>query len=108
MSVDTRLLFKLGLRLIPVIVKAGLAILGVGGQEGSGASGVLNLWPSLMAFRPATHAVNGVRALEVLDTTNGGALRGQVKPDCLAGARGRVRYFSCGLEQEGLSVSSSN
>jgi len=63
MSVDTRLLFELGLRLIPVLVKTGLAIFGVGGQEGSGAPVVVDLWPSLMAFGPATHAANGVLAL---------------------------------------------
>ena len=63
MLVHTCLLFKLGLRLIPVIVKAGLAIFGVGSQGGAGAPVVLNLWPSLMAFCPAIHALNGVAAL---------------------------------------------
>jgi hypothetical protein len=63
MSVDTRLLFELGLRLIPVIVKAGLAIFGIGAQGGSGASVAVNLCPSLMAFCPATQALNGALAL---------------------------------------------
>jgi len=49
--------------LIPVIVKAGLAIFGVGRPGGAGAPVVLNLWPSLMAFCPAIHALNGVAAL---------------------------------------------
>jgi hypothetical protein len=52
-------LFELGLRLIPVIVKAGLAICGIGGQGGSGAPVALSVWPSLMAICPATHAANG-------------------------------------------------
>ena len=60
MSVDIRLLFELGPRLIPVIVKASLAICAIGGQGGVGAPVVLNLWPSLMAFCPLTHAVNGM------------------------------------------------
>jgi hypothetical protein len=60
--VHTCLLFELGLRLIPVIVKAGLAIFGVGSQGGAGAPVVLNLWLSLMAFCPAIHALNGVAA----------------------------------------------
>ena len=63
MLVHTCLLLELGLRLIPVIVKAGLAIFGVGSQGGAGAPVVLNLWPSLMAFCPAIHALNGVAAL---------------------------------------------
>jgi nucleoside permease NupC len=41
-------------------VKAGLAICAIGGQRGSGAPMVLNLWPSLMAFCPVTHMVNGI------------------------------------------------
>ncbi len=60
MSVHTGQLFELGLRLIPVIVKAGLAICGIGAQEGSCTPAALNAWPSLMAICPATHAVNGV------------------------------------------------
>ena len=60
MSVHAGQLFELGLRLIPVIVKAGLAICGIGGQEGSCTPAALNAWPSLMAICPATHAVNGV------------------------------------------------
>jgi hypothetical protein len=63
MLVHTCLLFELGLRLIPVIVKAGLTIFGVGSPGGAGAPVVLNLWPSLMAFSPAIHALNGVAAL---------------------------------------------
>ena len=65
MLAHTSWLFELGLRLIPVIVKAGLAIFGVGSQGGAGAPVVLNLylWPSLMAFCPAIHALNGVAAL---------------------------------------------
>jgi hypothetical protein len=63
MLVHSCLLFKLGLKLIPVIVKTGLAIFGVGSQRGAGAPVVLNLWPSLMAFCPAIHALNGVAAL---------------------------------------------
>jgi hypothetical protein len=63
MLVHTCLLFELGLRLIPVIVKAGLTIFGVGSPGGSGAPVVLNLWPSLMAFSPAIQALNGVAAL---------------------------------------------
>jgi hypothetical protein len=63
MLVHTCLLFELGLRLIPVIVKAGLAIFGVGSPGGVGAPVVLNLWPSLLAFCPAIHALNGVAAL---------------------------------------------
>jgi hypothetical protein len=63
MLVPTCLLFGLGLRLIPVIVKAGLAIFGIGGQGVAGAPVVLNLCPSRMAFCPTTHALNGVAAL---------------------------------------------
>lgn len=63
MSVDTRLLFELVLRLIPVILKTGLAMFSIGGQGAAGAPAVLNLWPSLMAFCPATQALNGVLAL---------------------------------------------
>jgi hypothetical protein len=63
MLVHTCLLFELGLRLIPVIVKTGLAIFGFGSQGGAGAPVVLNLWPSLMAFCPAIHVLKGVAAL---------------------------------------------
>jgi hypothetical protein len=63
MLVHTCLLFELGLRLIPVIVKAGLTIFGAGSPGGSSAPVVLNLWPSLMAFSPAIQALNGVAAL---------------------------------------------
>jgi hypothetical protein len=63
MSVDTRLLFELGLRLIPVIARAGLAICGIGAPGVPGAPAALKLWPSLMAFCPATHALSGVLAL---------------------------------------------
>jgi hypothetical protein len=63
MLVHTCFLFGLGLRLIPVIVKAALAIFGIGGQGVAGAPVVVNLCPSLMAFCPATHALNGVAAL---------------------------------------------
>ena len=62
-SVDTRLLIELGLRLIPVILKTGLAMFAIGGQGAAGAPAVLNLWPSLMAYCPATQALNGVLAL---------------------------------------------
>jgi hypothetical protein len=61
MSVYTRLLFEVGVRLIPVIVKAGLAIFGIGGQGGSGVA--VNLCPLLMVFCPATHGLNGMLAL---------------------------------------------
>ncbi len=60
MLAHTGQLFELGLRLIPVMVKAGLAICGIGGHGGSGAPVALNAWPSLMAICPATHAVDGV------------------------------------------------
>ena len=63
MSVHTRLLLEVGVRLIPVIVKAGLAIFGIGSQAGSGASVAVNLCPSLMAFCPTTQALHGVLAL---------------------------------------------
>ena len=63
MLVHTCLLFGLGLRLIPVIVKAALAIFGIGGQGVAGAPAVLNLCPSLMAFCPAAHALNGMAPL---------------------------------------------
>ena len=63
MLVHTCLLFELGLRLIPVIVKAALAICGIGGQGVAGAPVVLNPCSSLTAFCPATHALNGVAAL---------------------------------------------
>ena len=63
MLVHTCLLFELGLRLIPVIVKAALAICGIGGQGVAGAPVVPNLCSSLTAFCPATHALNGVAAL---------------------------------------------
>jgi len=63
MLVLTCLLFGLGLKLIPVIVKAALAIFGIGGQGVAGAPVVLNLCPLLMTFSPAIHALNGVAAL---------------------------------------------
>lgn len=63
MSLHSDQLFELGLRLIPVIVKAGLAMCNIGGQGGSGAPVALNVWPSLMAICPATHAVNWVLGL---------------------------------------------
>ena len=63
MLVHTCLLFGLGLRLIPVIVKAALAIFGIGGQGVAGAPLVVNLCPSLMAICPATPALNGVAVL---------------------------------------------
>jgi hypothetical protein len=49
MLVHTCLLFGLGLRLIPVIVKAALAICGIGGQGVAGAPVVVNLWPARVA-----------------------------------------------------------
>ncbi|HEY1470910.1 MAG TPA: hypothetical protein VGF61_17865 [Candidatus Acidoferrum sp.] len=52
MSVHT--LFELGVRLVPMIVKAGLAICGIGSQGGSGAPVALNLCSSLLAFCPAS------------------------------------------------------
>ena len=60
MLAHTGQLFELGLRLIPVIVKAGLAIGGIGGRGGSGGPVALNAWPSLMAICPATYVGNGV------------------------------------------------
>ena len=63
MSVSTQILFDLGVRLIPVIVKAGLVMFGIGGQGAAGAPVTLKLWPSLMAFCPATQALNGALAL---------------------------------------------
>jgi hypothetical protein len=60
MLAHTGRLFELGLRLIPLIVKAGLAICGIGNQGGSGAPVAMSVWPSLMAICPATHAVNGL------------------------------------------------
>ena len=59
MLVHTGQLLELGLRLIPLIVKAGLAICGIG-QAGSGAPVALTAWPPLMAICPATQAVNGI------------------------------------------------
>jgi hypothetical protein len=84
MLVHTCLLFglRLGLRLIPVIVKAALAIFGIGGQAVAGAPVVVNLCPSLMAFCPATHALNRVAALAcpavqtVVHCTNASSLIG--------------------------------
>jgi hypothetical protein len=58
MSAHTGQLFELGLRLIPVIVKAGLSICGIGCQGSPGGPVGLNAWPSLMAICPATHGVN--------------------------------------------------
>ncbi len=63
MLAHTGQLFELGLRLIPVIVKTGLAICGIGAPGNSGAPGAMNAWPSLMAICPATHAVDGVMVI---------------------------------------------
>jgi len=63
MSLHSGQLFELDLRLIPAMVKAGLAMCNIGGQGGSGALVTLNVWPPLMAIRPATHAVNWVLGL---------------------------------------------
>jgi cation transporter-like permease len=63
MSVHAGQWFEIGQRLVPVIVKAGLGICGIGGQGGCPAPVALNAWPSLMAICPATHAVNGALAM---------------------------------------------
>jgi len=63
MSAHVGQLLELGLRLMPAIVKAGLAIYGIGGQGGPGAPAVLQVWPSLMAFCPATQALDGLLGL---------------------------------------------
>jgi hypothetical protein len=110
MLVHTCLLFGLGLRLIPVIVKAALAIFGIGGQGVAGAPVVLNLCPLLMEFSPATHALNGVAALArsavqtVVYCTNASNLTGwpvrvAVFAISFAGANGAAPLADCSVSQ---------
>jgi hypothetical protein len=110
MLVHTCLLFGIGLRLIPVIVKAALAIFGIGGQGVAGAPAVLNLCPSLMAFCPATHALNAVAALAcsavqtVVHCTDASRLIGwpvrvAVFAISFAGSNGATSLADCSVSQ---------
>ena len=110
MLVHTCLLFGLGLRLIPVIVKAALAIFGIGGQGVAGAQVVVNLCPSLMAFCPAAHALNGMAPLAcsavqtVVHCTDASSLIGwparvAVFAISFAGSNGAASLADCSVSQ---------
>ncbi len=62
MSHLTPLLCNLGLRLLPLIIKTGLAILGIASRQNSSAPALQTLCPSLMAFCPQAQALSGVIA----------------------------------------------
>jgi hypothetical protein len=57
------LIYGLGVKLIPLVVKAGLAILGFTSHGACAAPAPPDFCGSLMAFCPATHALNGVLTL---------------------------------------------
>ena len=98
MLVHTCLLFRLGLRLIPVIVKAALAIFGIGGQ-GVAAPVVLNLCPLLKAFCPVTHALNGVAVLACSAAQPVVHCTDAVFAISFAGANGAAPLTDCSVSQ---------
>ena len=63
MSLNTLLFCGLGLKLIPLIVKAGLAILGIASHRALRAPAPMNLSPALMALCPVTQVVSGALTL---------------------------------------------
>lgn len=63
MSLNMLLFCGLGLKLIPLIVKAGLEILGIASYRAFPPQALMNLSPALMALCPVTHVVSGVLTL---------------------------------------------